>query len=363
VVWSAIDRRRVGYSKLDQWLRLYLRVALACTLFVYGCQKLIPAQMLPPNLSTLIQPFGDLTPYRLLWSAMGASPAYQMFAGAIEVLGGILLLIPTTTTLGALVSLGAMVNVFLLDMFYDVPVKLWALHLVLLAVFLLLPDLRRLVNALVLNRPVEPERRAPLFHRPWANRALWGLQWVLGLYVMATAFADARTLVHQVRQMPRTNPVYGIWRVVEFSSDGQVRPPFLTDDLRWQRVIFDSEPSTSREIVATIQEMNGRFAPYVATIDTSRRALSLVSPRKAELNGFTAWIFSAWISMNPAAQDRSLELTYQRPEPDVMTVEGVMDGHRLRATLEKEHRQFVLQTRGFSWINDEYDLFNDRVVY
>ena len=40
-----------------------------------------------------------------------------------------------------------------------------------------------------------------------------------------------------------------------------------------------------------------------------------------------------------------------------------MNGHRLRVTLKKEQRRFVLKTRGFSWINDEIDFFSERLVY
>ena len=54
VVWSVIDQKRIAYSKLDQWLRLYVRLVVACAMFIYGAGKVIPAQMLPPNLSTLM---------------------------------------------------------------------------------------------------------------------------------------------------------------------------------------------------------------------------------------------------------------------------------------------------------------------
>src|SRR5207244_10396463 len=92
VVWSMLDRRRISYAKLDQWLRLYVRIVLACAMFVYGGDKVIPSQMTPPSLSTLMQPFGDLTPYQLLWSFIGAGTPYQVFAGVVEMPAGTLIL-------------------------------------------------------------------------------------------------------------------------------------------------------------------------------------------------------------------------------------------------------------------------------
>ena len=73
----------------------------------------------------------------VLWSSIGSSPAYESFAGCAELLGGILLIVPRTTTLGALVCLADMTQVFMLNMTYDVPVKLLSFHLILLSLFLL----------------------------------------------------------------------------------------------------------------------------------------------------------------------------------------------------------------------------------
>src|SRR5262249_23179696 len=129
IVWSGLDRKRNDYATLDRWLRWYLRIVLGSAMLLYGVAKIIPVQMWSPGLTTLIQPTGDLTRHRLLWSVMGASKSYQIFAGIAETLGGVFLLFPPTVTLGAIVSLGALTNVFLVDLFYDIPVKLWAVHL------------------------------------------------------------------------------------------------------------------------------------------------------------------------------------------------------------------------------------------
>jgi len=357
VVWSVIDRKRTTYSKLNEWTRMYVRLVLAVAMFSYGCAKVIPTQMPPPSLSTLMQSFGDLTPYRLSWSFIGASAGYEIFCGLVEVLGGVLLLIPVTTMLGALVSVGALVNVFMLNVCYGIPVKLWALHLILFAYFLLLPDLHRLVNLFVLNRGAEPERRQPLFRRRWLNYSVWGIQWALGIYLIVTTLSAASTLRHKLNSIPLTNPLYGIWRVGEFTADGQVRPPLLTDNLRWQRMIFSSATTLS------IQEMNGQLSPYATSIDALHSTVSL---KRIKAAGTSSPWWSEWQPRPPydtsdasARRRADVELSYNRPQPDAMILEGVMNGHRLRVTLKKEERQFILRTRGFQWINDEYDFYNE----
>jgi hypothetical protein len=54
----------------------------------------------------------------------------------------LLLIVPRTATLGALISLADMIQVDTLNMTYDVPVKLFAFHLILLSCFLA-PDVHQ----------------------------------------------------------------------------------------------------------------------------------------------------------------------------------------------------------------------------
>ena len=51
-----------------------------------------------------------------------------------------------TALFGALICLADTVQVSMLNMTYDVPVKMLSFHLVLMALFLLAPDLPRLAN-------------------------------------------------------------------------------------------------------------------------------------------------------------------------------------------------------------------------
>ena len=75
-----------------------------------------------------------------------------------------------TTTLSALVVVPVMLNVFLLNLCYDVPVKLMSFHLFLAGLFLALPDFRRLFDVLILNRPTAPREITPPLRYPWRRR-------------------------------------------------------------------------------------------------------------------------------------------------------------------------------------------------
>ena len=137
---------------------------------------MIPAQMPFPDLFRLVQPLGHFSLMEVLWAYMGAAPTYEIFAGCAEALGGILLVIPRTTTLGALICLGDLTNVLMIDMSYNVANKIQVFHLLLFALFLLAPEFSRLTNVFVLNRPAPPSTQPALFRTRRANRIALALQ-------------------------------------------------------------------------------------------------------------------------------------------------------------------------------------------
>ncbi len=132
-----------------------------------------------------------------------------------------------------------MTNVFVLNVGYDVPVKLSLINLLLMLAFLIIPELRRLADFFLLNRKVESAVACPLFRRKWLNRTAVALQVAFGVVVMSYNLYQAdRRSTHLIESRLST-PLYGIWLVDEFTFNGQVLPPLLTDAVRWQRVIIE----------------------------------------------------------------------------------------------------------------------------
>ena len=110
-----------------------------------------------------------------------------MFAGACEVSAGLLLAGRRTTTLGALMCTAVMSNVWLLNVAYDVPVKVLSFHLLLMSIFLVLSDIRRLTGFFLLNQPQPAVDIKPLFKDPRLNRLGAALRTVLLLTVLIAA--------------------------------------------------------------------------------------------------------------------------------------------------------------------------------
>lgn len=146
LLWSVIDRKRNEYEKLLYWLTILLRYYLAVVMIGYGFAKVFKTQFPFPTTYRLYQSYGESSPMGLLWTFMGYSTAYNIFTGLGEVIGGFLLLFRRTRLLGALIVVAVMSNVVMLNFSYDVPVKLFSSHILVLAIFILLPDMKRLLN-------------------------------------------------------------------------------------------------------------------------------------------------------------------------------------------------------------------------
>jgi hypothetical protein len=325
-VWTIVDRKRASSRWLFHVLRIYVRYGLATIMITYGAAKIIKLQFPNPSLDRLIQPFGDASPMGLLWTFMGASESYNIFTGVGEVLGGLLLTTRRTTLLGALISLGVMSHVAMLNFSYDVPVKLLSLHLLAMCAFLIAPDLGRIVRMFITNRPVEPIEIRPLLKRPRLDHAAVAVRAFLVLLYLGMTLWGANESRKKYGDLALKSPLRGIWKVDEFEVDGKVRPPLITDQERWRRVVFDYP-----QMIA-IQLMTDTRRRYMLKIDPAAKTIDL-SKRDDP----------AW----------KTTLFYQQPEPGLIALEGTLDGKKIRAKLLlTDTADFLLINRGFHWINE-----------
>jgi hypothetical protein len=124
-----------------------LRYAVAFDLSLIGWQKIFNLQFFVP-LGMLDLPFRSFSGEDLTWAYFGHSYAYRCVIGGLQIVGALLLLFHCTRLLGVLTLLPVMVNIVLIDYFYQLPVGvLWQalIHLTGL-LYLLGLDYERLVT-------------------------------------------------------------------------------------------------------------------------------------------------------------------------------------------------------------------------
>jgi hypothetical protein len=319
-VWSALDRRRPNYDFLHRWSRLFIRFAFASTLIVYGMDKAVPLQMPFPFLTRLVEPYGNFSPMGNLWAFIGASRPYEICVGCAELLAALLLIFPKTAMLGALIALADMTQVFMLNMTYDVPVKLFSFHLVLMALFLLAPDLPRLCRLFFLDRPVDSSTQGPLFRSRGRNRLALAAQVLLGLWILGVNGYTARNAWNTYGGGRPKSPLYGIWNVTQISSASQSA---VSGYDRWRRMIFDFPANMA------VQQTDDSFVFYGATINPAARTLSLTGSKSKG------------------------NFTFQRPSGNELALVGNMDGQQVHIQLQLlDAQKFLLVNRGFHWIQE-----------
>ncbi len=326
LLWSVLDRRRPNYLVLQRWLNLLLRFSLGTIMLGYGFSKVVPLQMPFPSLTRLLQPYGEFSPMGVLWSSIGASPGYEMFTGWVEVMAGILVLLPFTARFGALLCLAVATQIFVLNMTYDVPVKLGAFQLILRSLVLLAPDLPRMVRFFFSKGPVEAAPSAELFVSPGKNKIALAVQIVLTLGFIGMGAWQAKSGWNTYGGGAPKPELYGIWNVERFVEDDKVREPMLTDSTYLRRIVFDAQ---SR---AAIQWPDGSFAGFSAEFDPKGQTVT-----------FTKFGDKSW-----KAPFRSI-----RPTPDELVLDGVMHGRKWHIEAKLfDLKRFPLVNRGFRWVQE-----------
>lgn len=309
VPWALLDRKGRHDGTLLAGLRVYVRYLLAYTLLSYGMIKVFKSQFPFPSPGTLLQPIGDASPMRLLWTFMGYSTAYTMFAGAGEVLAGVLLMFRRTTLAGALVGATVMANVAILNFSYDVPVKLYSTHLLLMCVFLAAPDTSRLVRFFVLNRPVLP---VPERARGWIG--------------FERARLVLKTLVVGTLLVSTTSLGWTSWRA--FGDAAPASPLAGAYDVQepgaWRQVTL------SRNGAFSLYGTDGKKLNFRTRTDDANHTLELT--RRA---------------------DKVATLRYEAGPEGLRQIQGSVEGVDVNVRLRRrDDASFVLVSRGFHWVNE-----------
>ncbi len=316
-----------AYPRLMHWFHVLIRYYLATTMLGYGFAKIIPAQFPVPGLGRLMQPYGESSPMGLLWTFMGNSPPYVIFAGAMEALGGFLLFFRQTTILGGIVLIGVLANVVMLNFCYDVPVKLFSSHLLVLSIILVLPHWRRLLNVCLINRTADPCSFVVPVASPITKWTLFGLKVVILLWILYQqgmgVYYQATNYVKFTTEKP---PLYGLYEVVESRADGVSQPLLITNPALYKRAAFAEYGSFA---LVHMNDERGRYTVEVRENSGTIIATSRVNPNEVST------------------------LSFRKEPGDILILTGKLGQESIDLTLHKlSEDKFLLRSRGFHWINE-----------
>ncbi|HEV8217355.1 MAG TPA: hypothetical protein VGP95_16010 [Gemmatimonadaceae bacterium] len=337
VVWSLLDRRRTQYDRLAFWLRMIVRYYIAAAALSYGIIKLFLLQMPFPSLSQLATPLGDLLPMRFSWLFIGYSAPYQFFSGVMETTAGLLLLYRRTVTAGLFAATGAFLNVAMINLSYDVPVKLYAAHLLFACLFLLALDAPRLVRLLVLNQPV-PATTAydPKFAFAWQRWGSIGVKLFLLFQFLVVPWKSGWQRSQALKVSPAQGPfVPGFYDVRRYVVNRDTIVASTGDTLRWRDVIIDNNGAGS--INTSDQVFWQRY----------HRGYFRYKPNPAS---HTAAVWKT--SAIPRDSTFLFTMRYEVPDSTTIRLHTVIRGDSVHVELVRVPRHFQLAERQFHWLSE-----------
>jgi len=338
LVWSAIDNKRKNYVELNYWLCLIVRYNIVMIAFSYGLNKIFPMQMPFPNQSQLATPLGDLLPMRLSWMFMGYSSTYQVFAGFMEVLAGSLLLVRKTATVGALLAIGVFTNVAMMNLSFDIPVKLFSINIVLFCLYLLVNEYSRLVSFLVLNKPASLCSLYDFRYRArWmrVGRVIIKISFIT--YIVAFSFYQSWQQYNKLVDRPETKPIKsGIYEVAAFAVNRDTVPPLITNSMRWENVVFEKDGSGSIKTADTIFRQRYKRGYFNFETDTVKHIVN----------------FKKWQTDSAMYAGIILTMHYQVPDSNTVQLWGRKNDDSLYVLLKKSNRHFQLAEKQFHWLSE-----------
>jgi hypothetical protein len=294
LIWSIIDLKRESYHKLFYWFQVIIRLTLIFAMLLYGFAKVFKGQFADHSLERLVQTVGHMSPMGLAWTFMGHSIFYNIFIGFIEILGGILLIFRKTVTLGSLVIIGVMSNVLMMNLTYDIPVKLVSAHLCIMALILLQVNGQRVFDFFFKNKTIEKVEYSVPLKNTNLKKIIAISKRFLVLVVIGAVIIQTLIRFKATEQLKEKSEFYGIWETQSFVKNKDILSPLLTDTYRWRYLIVDEK---NKAIVKKMTDSIDRYPFEInsdlneiifrSTIDSiSHRFLyRFINPQELVLNG------------------------------------------------------------------------------
>ena len=333
-------RRRLALRTVGWWAHGLLRAWAALMLLVYGGAKLTLMQFGIEDTGSALTTFGEMSPMGLLWRFVGFSPTFQLLSGLAEVGAGLLLLWRRTTAIGALIGVADMVFVFVLNMAYDVPVKVLSALIALGCAVILVPWVPRLFRAFTGAGPIG---RGPLPRLIPVRRVERIADVVVPVLVVLLAGVIGAGSWWMASQMTTdTAKPVGVWTVVQ---DAKKPAAQLAEDRRISAIALGGIAPPTGSPMAQVRYVDGTLETGRWRRDGDRRLVLELRPLRGLHQGVKEWL--------------------DMPSREVHLTVADAGGGRLRLTgagmdivVAPDEERSVLYDRGFSWSPRPDDPYN-----
>ncbi|HTF82625.1 MAG TPA: hypothetical protein VL947_12900, partial [Cytophagales bacterium] len=292
--------------------------------------------------------YGDHTTWKMFSLSLGVAPTYEVFLGAVEILGGLLLLHRKTASIGAFIILSFAGNVFLSNLAYEGGEAIYSLLLTGMALFIFAFDFNRLLSLLSLQQTTQPNKYKPNFSESWIKRGRYALKAAFLVFFVGTygikAYNGYQKNPHNVPAAPGLAHAAGLYHVKQFIINGDTLPYSATSTVRWKDVVFEKWATLSirskrpvkldttdvevavkndRDKIYELSGSGGRHY-YHYEIDSVNKVLTLSNKNR-----------------NHAGE--TLVLKYERPNDQTIILKG-LDHNKdtVQVLLERNNKKYLL---------------------
>jgi len=266
LVWLRYFKNAVSDMRILYLLQLFSAYLLAFFLFKYGFEKVFKHQFYLPEPNTLFTPVGYLSQDILFWTTIGSSYSYSVFLGALELIPALLLLSRRTRLFGALLAFGVLAHVLVINLSFDISVKVLSAYLLLLSVLVLIPYRRQLIAFFWLRNTQIPPHSIASFEQPKTTVQRLLKATVAGLILFESLFLYFNTgnFNDDLAVRPRFHGAY-----VVTATTGNAVSPSLGSLADIQRIFIH------RRGYVIIQHRDGSMQDYKAFFSGIRSRISI----------------------------------------------------------------------------------------
>jgi hypothetical protein len=213
----------------------------------------------------------------------------------------------------------------MLNMSFDIPVKQYSAHLLLMCVFLAAIDRERLIDLFLRGRATAPPRHFELFTTRRSKIAAWIAGTAVAVWMIGSTFYSEYRGLYEFGRLSPHGPLYGIFEVEQVLKNGAVQPPLLTDATRWRRF-------ATNKYSAFVRLSTDSMVRFGLKTDTLKRVATLANGPDS-----TKWV----------------RLSYVLPDSMHLALAGRIAGDSVEMKLRRRpESSYLLVSRGFHWVNE-----------
>jgi hypothetical protein len=215
-----------------------------------------------------------------------------------------------------------MTHVAIMNFMYDIPVKIFSVHLTLIAFLIFSTDLKRFINVFIKNKPTQVyDYYNPIKDKTYHKTIFW-IKVILTLFLSSLFFVKGTSRARGKNNNAKPY-LYGVWEVEHYIKEGDTLKPLITDSERWRYLIIEQK---DRALVKTMNDKNHWYKFETDTIN--KKAMIYSSGTKSETYNFK----------------------YNLVNDKTLILKGNLYFYDLNIKLKR--KEFLLDSREFHWINE-----------